>query len=77
MPIFDFHCRSCQGNFELLVRPSGVPTCPACGGIDLEKQVSAPAPKGKTAELISRARAQAAREGHFSNYRSSEIPRKR
>jgi putative FmdB family regulatory protein len=77
MPIFDFHCRSCQSNFELLVRPSAAPACPACCGTDLEKQISAPPPNGKTAELITRARAQAAREGHFSNYRSSEIPRKR
>jgi len=76
MPIFDFHCQSCERNFELLVRSSDVPVCPACGSTALEKQISAPPPSGKSAALISRARVQAAREGHFSNYRPSELPRK-
>lgn len=77
MPIFDFHCKSCDNRFELLVRSSTVPACPACGSAELEKQISAPAPSGQTTGLISRARAQAVREGHFSNYKPSELPRKR
>jgi hypothetical protein len=47
--------------------------CPACGSADVEKQVSAPAPQGQITGLISRARTQAAREGHFSNYKKSEL----
>jgi len=77
MPIFDFRCKACANNFELLVRSSSVPACPACGSADVEKQISAPPPSGQSAGLIERARAQAAREGHFSNYRPSELPRKR
>ncbi|MDP3842122.1 MAG: zinc ribbon domain-containing protein [Oxalobacteraceae bacterium] len=74
MPIFDFHCKACDNRFERLVRSSSVP---ACGRADVKKQISAPAAPGQSADLISRARAQAAREGHFSNYRPSELPRKR
>lgn len=73
MPIFDFHCAACDSRFELLVRSSSVPLCPGCGSADITRQLSAPPPSGKTAALLQRARTQAAREGHFSNYRRSEL----
>ena len=41
MPIFDFHCESCDQTFELLVR-NEAPVCPHCGGQRLEKLLSAP-----------------------------------
>lgn len=72
MPIFDFHCSECDKTFELLVRSSTLPTCPACGSPRLEKQVSLPAPQAQTPGLVSRARTQAAKEGHFSNYSAAE-----
>ena len=42
MPLFDFVCRNCDHEFETLVRSQDTepPTCPACGGRDLEKQLS-------------------------------------
>lgn len=76
MPIFDFHCRACGATSELLVRANAVPTCPACGSDALDKQICAPSAPGQSAGLVREARAQAAREGHFSNYRRSEIPRR-
>lgn len=76
MPIFDFHCRACGADNELLVRSATPPACPSCGSHALDKQVSAPAAPGQSAGLVREARAQAAREGHFSNYRRSEIPRR-
>lgn len=76
MPIFDFHCRACGTTSELLVRASAVPSCPACGSDALDKRICAPAAPGQSAGLVREARAQAAREGHFSNYRRSEIPRR-
>ena len=76
MPLFDFHCRDCDKTFELLVRSGGDPVCPHCGGSRLEKQLALVAPQGQSAGIIARARAQAAREGHFSNYKASERPRK-
>lgn len=75
MPIFDYHCTPCNKTFELLVRSTTVPACPHCGGAQLEKLVSMPAPQGQTGTFVARARAQAAREGHFSNYKPSERPR--
>ena len=68
MPLFDFHCAPCDKTFELLVRGSQTPQCPHCGSAALDKQVSRPAPPGQSAGMVQRARAQAKREGHFSNY---------
>lgn len=77
MPLFDFVCKTCGRSAELLVRGSDVPVCPECGSAELEKQVSVPAPPGKTAAIVASARRQAAREGHFSNYAPSERPRRK
>ena len=68
MPIFDYRCPACAKTFELLVRASQTPQCPHCGGTALEKQVSVPAAPPQSGELVKQARAQARREGHFSNY---------
>lgn len=76
MPIYDYRCNDCDKTFELLIRSSSVPVCPACGSQQLEKLLSSPVALGQTADLISRARSQAAREGNFSNYKASERPRK-
>jgi len=76
MPIYDYRCKDCDKTFELLVRSSSVPVCPACGSQQLEKLLSRPAAPGQTAGIISQARSQAAHEGHFSNYKASERPRK-
>ena len=77
MPLFDFHCKQCNCNFELLVRGSTAYVCPECGSAEVEKLVSRPAAPGKTKEIIATARGQAAREGHFSNYAPSERPRRK
>jgi hypothetical protein len=42
----------------------------------MERLLSAPVPSGRSKTLIAGARAQAAREGHFSNYKPSERPRR-
>lgn len=72
MPLYDYYCKDCNKTFELLVKSTTVPVCPACGGAQLEKQVSLTAPQGQTSGVISRARSQAAKEGHFSNYSKAE-----
>jgi len=71
MPLFDFYCKSCDKTFELLAKSSSKPVCPECNG-EIEKQLSRIAPAGKTAGILANARAQAAKEGHFSNYSSAE-----
>lgn len=73
MPIYDYRCKHCNKTFDLLVRSDTVPLCPECGSQQLEKLVSVLASHGKSAEILKQARAQAAREGHFSNYKKSEL----
>lgn len=40
MPIYEYVCASCNHAFEALLRGSEQPTCPACRGEDLQKQLS-------------------------------------
>jgi putative FmdB family regulatory protein len=40
MPIFDYRCRGCGNEFELIVLKTTVVACPACEGRDLEQKVS-------------------------------------
>jgi putative FmdB family regulatory protein len=40
MPIYEYACRDCANEFEALVRTGTVPSCPACGSVELEKQLS-------------------------------------
>ncbi|HSD39639.1 MAG TPA: zinc ribbon domain-containing protein [Rhodocyclaceae bacterium] len=72
MPLFDFHCRVCDKTSELLIRSDAVASCPYCGSAEMEKQLSVIAPANKSNAIINGARRQANKEGHFSNYSSSE-----
>jgi putative FmdB family regulatory protein len=41
MPIYEYHCRRCANEFELLVLPATpVPACPSCESEDLEQLLS-------------------------------------
>ncbi len=78
MPLYSFSCQACSHEFEALVMPSAeAPACPACGASDLTRLMSsAVGVGGRSASLLRTARSAAAREGHTSNYKPSEIPRK-
>ncbi len=43
MPLFEYTCKRCDSDFELLVRGDEQPQCPQCGGHRLEKHLSVPA----------------------------------
>jgi putative FmdB family regulatory protein len=43
MPLYEYACRDCGHEFELLVFPGDEAACPQCQGKDLEKQWSVPA----------------------------------
>ncbi|MFM9068555.1 MAG: FmdB family zinc ribbon protein [Planctomycetota bacterium] len=43
MPIFEFECRQCHGECEVLVRNEEAPECPHCGSHELQKMLSVPA----------------------------------
>jgi len=40
MPLYEYDCKSCSHRFELLVRGSEPPKCPACQGTALERRLS-------------------------------------
>ena len=40
MPLYEYHCRSCSHDFEILVRTGDTPRCSSCGSEDLEKLLS-------------------------------------
>jgi putative FmdB family regulatory protein len=40
MPIYEYHCRQCDKEFEQLVRADTQPRCPACGSTKLDKALS-------------------------------------
>jgi putative FmdB family regulatory protein len=45
MPIYEYRCPPCDHAFETLIRGQGdVAHCPKCGGVELVKQLSVPAP---------------------------------
>ena len=42
MPIYEYTCKSCEHQFETLVRSGDAPVCAACGSADLERLLSLP-----------------------------------
>jgi putative FmdB family regulatory protein len=40
VPLYDFRCKACGGEFEALVRPPHEPACPSCASADLERLLS-------------------------------------
>ena len=65
IPIYEYSCHGCGHDFEALVRGSSTPTCPECGGEDLERQFSLPAVQSTgTRDMAMRAaRARDRRQG--------------
>ncbi|UFZ05387.1 zinc ribbon domain-containing protein [Bradyrhizobium ontarionense] len=72
MPFYSFHCAKCTEDVELLIGISEKPVCPNCGGRRLTRLPSLPAAPARSPGLIRAARAQAAREGHLSNFSRAE-----
>lgn len=72
MPIYDYRCQACQNEFELLVRASTVPACPACQSTALERAVSRIAPAGKIEAIRMSNRRAAAAQGHLSHFSPAE-----
>lgn len=72
MPLYSFHCAKCDADLELLVGSNETAKCPTCGSRKLQRLVSRVAPPGKSRGIIKAGRAQAAREGHLSNFSRSE-----
>lgn len=53
MPLFDFHCSSCDRVFESLVRGEGRVVCPDCGDAAVERLQPMPArPAGRNGDAL-------------------------
>lgn len=40
MPIYEYHCRTCEHDFEELVLDAKAPPCPSCKGTQIERLLS-------------------------------------
>jgi putative FmdB family regulatory protein len=40
MPLYEYACKACDREFEVLVRSHEMPGCPSCGSTDLERLLS-------------------------------------
>lgn len=40
MPLYEYACKSCAHQFEMLVRASETPECPSCHSTTLERKLS-------------------------------------
>ena len=72
MPIYDYRCRVCGQEFELLVLKGTVAACPSCQGQELEQMISGFAVSSKE---ISQANVKAARRqiAASSDYRDKKV----
>lgn len=43
MPLYEYSCRECSSEFELLIRGNEKPRCPKCDSLKLDKLLSAAA----------------------------------
>ncbi len=43
MPLYEYQCRQCGSQFELLIRGGEAPECPQCQSGELDKALSVPA----------------------------------
>jgi putative FmdB family regulatory protein len=72
MPLYAYTCQDCEAEFELLVRASDTPQCPACGSAKLAQQVSRICREIKYPAIAKSWRRRAAAEGDLSNFNKAE-----
>ena len=65
MPIFEYRCKGCDNEFEMLVLKATVPACPKCAGTELERLISLAAVKsdGTHALALKAAKRRDAKQG--------------
>ncbi len=59
MPLYEYRCRACAHQFEVLIRHLEAPTCPSCAAADPERMLSSFA---VSSQARSRAALQTARQ---------------
>ncbi len=53
MPIYEYTCRDCGRELELLVRGGKSPSCPACRSENLERKLSLPRVKSSSTRAMA------------------------
>jgi putative FmdB family regulatory protein len=53
MPIYEYSCKTCGNEFELLVRGEMTPECPSCKSQELERAISLPRIKSETTQGLA------------------------
>jgi putative FmdB family regulatory protein len=53
MPIYEYSCKGCGHQFEMLVLPRTRPACPSCASEELEKLISMPAVKSDSTHALA------------------------
>jgi putative FmdB family regulatory protein len=70
MPIYEYQCRKCENEFELLIlKGSPAPACPSCQSEDIEQLLSGFA---VSSEGISKSRLQAAKRKYAASSQVKE-----
>ena len=74
MPIYEYACRGCGEQFELLVLKGTVAACPACQGQDLEQLLSgfSVASEATTIARVKKARQQYANSSMYKDQKIAE-----
>ena len=72
MPLYAYHCDECLAEFELLVRISDKPVCPACDSRRITQQVSRICREIKYPAIARSWRRAAAASGNLSNFNKAE-----
>ena len=72
MPLYAYTCDACSAEFELLVRSSETPACPACAAETLTRQVSRVSAEIRHKAVAKAGRRAAAAAGHLSNFSRAE-----
>jgi putative FmdB family regulatory protein len=72
MPIYEYQCRECGHEFELLLLAHGTATCPSCQSLQLEQLLSGFTVSSKE---TTKARVKAARRQALSsrNYKDQKV----
>lgn len=53
MPIYEYTCKACGNDFELLVRHDTKAACPECDSTEIEKRLSLPAVKSSGTRALA------------------------
>jgi putative FmdB family regulatory protein len=72
MPIYDYKCRGCGNEFELIVLRTTLVACPECSGTDLEQLVSGFALSTESIRQ-SNLKAARARYANSNNYKDQKV----